>query len=207
MSMISVVVVDDHPVVRTGLTTVINSQKDMKVVAEGRHGKEAIELFRAHQPDVLMIDLRMPVMNGLDATVAIRGEFPDSRILVLTSFEAEEDAVRILAAGAMGFLSKDAVGEEMLQAIRAVRSGHRRVSAGMGAQLADRMTRSPLSCRELELLRCMARGGTNKELAAALGITEGTVKGHVNSILSKLAVTDRTMAVTTALQKGIIRLD
>jgi two-component system NarL family response regulator len=207
MSCISVMVTDDHPVVRMGLTALINGEADMKVVAEAGNGKEAVERFREHQPDVLLIDLRMPVMSGVDATIAIRGEFPDSRIIVLTTYDADEDVVRTLSAGAKGYLLKDSVGPEMLAAIRAVYAGQRRVSAAVGERLAERVNGSQLTMRELELLRLMARGGTNKDLAAALSITEGTVKGHVNNILGKLAVTDRTMAVTTALQRGIIRLD
>jgi len=205
--MISLLVADDHPVVRMGLTALINSQNDMKVVAEARNGKEAVELYRQHQPDVLTIDLRMPVMSGVDATIAIRNEFPHSRVLVLTTYEADEDVVRTLRAGAKGYLLKDSVGPQMLEAIRAVYAGERRVSPAVGARLADRVNGTPLTVRELELLRLMSRGGTNKDLAAALQVAEATIKGHVNNILSKLDVTDRTMAVTTALQRGIIHLD
>jgi two-component system NarL family response regulator len=139
--------------------------------------------------------------------VALRKEFPDSRIIVLTTYDADEDIVRTLGAGAKGYLLKDAVGPEMLEAIRAVHAGQRRVAAAVGARLAERVTGSELTVRELEVLRLLARGGTNKDLAKALSISEGTVKGHVNNILSKLGVTDRTMAVTTALQRGIIHLD
>jgi two-component system NarL family response regulator len=205
--VIRVIVADDHPVVRMGLVTLINGQEDMKVVAEAQNGKEAVDLYKAHQPDVLLIDLRMPVMSGVDATVAIRKEFPDSKIVVLTTYDADEDIVRTLGAGAKGYLLKDAVGPEMLEAIRAVHAGQRRVAAAVGARLAERVTGSELTVRELEVLRLLARGGTNKDLAKALSISEGTVKGHVNNILSKLGVTDRTMAVTTALQRGIIHLD
>jgi two-component system, NarL family, response regulator len=205
--MIRILVADDHPVVRVGLTTLISAQSDMTVVAEATNGKEAVDLYRQHQPDVLLIDLRMPVMSGVDATVAVRKEFPGSRILVLTTYDADEDIVRTLSAGALGYMLKDSVGPEMLEAIRAVHAGQRRVAASVGARLAERVTGSELTVRELEVLRLMARGGTNKDLAATLKISEGTIKGHVNNILSKLGVTDRTMAVTTALQRGIIHLD
>jgi two-component system, NarL family, response regulator len=204
---IRIIVADDHPVVRTGLITLISAQPDMKVVAEAANGKEAIELYRQHQPDVLLMDIRMPIMSGVDATIAIRAEFPQSRIIVLTTYEADEDIVRTLRAGAQGYLLKDTVGDEMLEAIRAVHAGQRRVAPAVGARLAERVTGAELTVRELEVLKLMSRGGTNKELASALSISEGTVKGHVNNILSKLGVTDRTMAVTTALQRGIIHLD
>jgi two-component system NarL family response regulator len=204
---IRILVADDHPVVRTGLITLISAQSDMKVVAEAANGKEAIELYRQHQPDVLLMDIRMPIMSGVDATIAIRNEFPHSRIIVLTTYEADEDIVRTLRAGAQGYLLKDTVGDEMLEAIRAVHAGQRRVAPAVGARLAERVTGAELTVRELEVLKLMSRGGTNKELATALSISEGTVKGHVNNILSKLGVTDRTMAVTTALQRGIIHLD
>jgi two-component system NarL family response regulator len=204
---IRVLVADDHPVVRTGLTTLIDGQADMTVVGAAENGKEAIELYRKHQPDVLLIDLRMPVMSGVDATVAIRAEFPHSHILVLTTYEADEDIVRTLKAGALGYLLKDTVGPEMLEAVRAVHAGQRRVSPAVAVRLAERASGSELTVRELEVLKLLARGGTNKDLAVSLSISEGTVKGHINNILSKLGVTDRTMAVTTALQRGIIQLE
>jgi two-component system, NarL family, response regulator len=204
---IRILLADDHPVVRTGLTTLIGTQADMKVVGEAANGREAIELYRQLQPDVLIMDIRMPVMSGVDATLIIRQEFPQSRIIVLTTYEADEDIVRTLRAGAQGYLLKDSVGDEMLEAIRAVYDGQRRVAPAVGARLAERVTGAELTVRELEVLKLMSRGGTNKELASALSISEGTVKGHVNNILSKLGVTDRTMAVTTALQRGIIHLD
>jgi len=207
VTRIRVMVADDHPVVRIGLTAIVNAQADMTVVAEARNGREAIDLYRQHHPDVLLIDLRMPVLNGLDAALAIRADFPGSRIIVLTTYDSDEDIVRALKAGVQGYLLKDSVGEAMLEAVRAVHAGHRRVAPEVGTRLADRVAGSELTPRELEVLKLLARGGTNKDLAAALAITEGTVKGHVNNILSKLCVTDRTMAAATALQRGIIRLD
>jgi len=204
---IRVMVADDHPVVRIGLTAIVSAQPDMTVVAEARNGREAIDFYRQHHPDVLLIDLRMPVLSGLDAALAIRADFPGSRIIVLTTYDSDEDIVRALKAGVQGYLLKDSVGEAMLEAVRAVHAGHRRVAPEVGTRLADRVAGSELTPRELEVLKLLARGGTNKDLAAALAITEGTVKGHVNNILSKLCVTDRTMAAATALQRGIIRLD
>jgi two-component system, NarL family, response regulator len=204
---IRILMADDHPVVRTGVRALIATQVDMEVVGEAVNGKEAVELFRQLQPDILLMDIRMPIMSGVDATVAIRAEFPQSRIIVLTTYEADEDIVRTLRAGAQGYLLKDMVGDDMLEAIRAVYGGQRRVAPAVGARLAERVTGAELTVRELEVLKLMSRGGTNKELASTLSISEGTVKGHVNNILSKLGVTDRTMAVTTALQRGIIHLD
>ena len=204
---IRVLVADDHPVVRIGLTAIVSAQPDMAVVGEARNGQEAIELYRKHRPDVLLIDLRMPVLGGLDAVLAIRAEFPTSRIIVLTTYDTDEDIVRALKAGVQGYLLKDSVGETMLEAVRAVHAGHRRVAPEVGTRLADRVAGSELTPRELEVLKLLARGGTNKDLAAALSITEGTVKGHVNNILGKLGVTDRTMAAAAALQRGIIRFD
>jgi two-component system NarL family response regulator len=202
-----VLVADDHPVVRVGLTTIVNAQPGMTVVGEARNGREAIELYRAHRPDVLLLDLRMPVLSGLDAVQAIRTEFPESRIIVLTTFDADEDIVRALKAGVQGYLLKDSVGDTLIEAIQAVHRGQRRLAAEVGQRLADRMAGAELTPRELEVLKLLARGGTNKDLATALSISEATVKGHVNNILSKLGVTDRTMAAAAALQRGIIRLD
>jgi two-component system NarL family response regulator len=205
--MIRILIADDHPVVRMGLTALINSEADMTVVGEAGNGRDALELYRKLTPDIVLMDLRMPIMGGVDTTVAMRTEFPQSRIIVLTTFDADEDIVRTLRAGARGYLLKDTVGEEMLDAIRAVHLGEKRVAPAVGARLAERVTGSELTVRELEVLKLMAKGGTNKDLATSLSISEGTVKGHVNNILSKLGVTDRTMAVTTALHRGIIHLD
>jgi two-component system, NarL family, response regulator len=204
---IRVEIADDHPVVRVGLRALIDAQPDMTVVGEAGNGREAIELFRQLAPDVLLIDLRMPVLSGVEATLALRQEFPESRIIVLTTYEADEDIMRTLRAGARGYLLKDSVGPEMLEAIRAVHAGQRRIAPSVAARLAERIGGEPLTTRELEVLRLLARGGTNKDLATALSITEGTVKGHLNNILSKLGVTDRTMAVITVLQRGIIHLE
>jgi two-component system, NarL family, response regulator len=206
-NVIRVIVTDDHPMVRRGLVTLVDAQPDMTVVAEARNGHEAIDQFRRHQPGVLLMDLKMPGMGGLEATIAIRNEFPDSRIVVLTTYDGDEDIVRLLAAGAAGYLLKDADEDEILAAIRRVYAGERHIAAAVGSRLAERMSGTELTLRELELLRLMSRGGSNKDLADALQITERTVKWHVTNILDKLGATDRTMAVAVAAQRGILRLD
>jgi two-component system NarL family response regulator len=204
---IRVLVADDHPLVRMGLAAIINDAPGMTVVAEARDGREAIDLYRTHKPDILLIDLRMPEVNGLEAIAAIRQEFPRSRIIVLTTYAADDEIVTALGAGAQGYLLKDAEGEETLAAIRAVHAGGRHLAAAVGARLAERVTSEGLTDRELEVLRLMARGGTNEALAAALGVRAGTVKWHVTHIMEKLGATDRTMAVSIALQRGIIHID
>jgi two-component system NarL family response regulator len=204
---IRILIVDDHPVVREGLAAIINRQPDMLVVAEANNGQQAIESFRQHALDVTLMDLRMPVVNGVEAITAIRKEFPDSRFIVLTTYDGDEDIFRALQAGAQGYLLKDMFREELLDAIRAVHAGRRRIPNAVATRLAERMSHTELTSRELEVLRLIAGGKSNKEIGAALDITEGTVKGHVNNILSKLNVSDRTQAVTTALQRGIVHLD
>src|SRR6185436_5384714 len=180
---------------------------DMEVIAQGINGQQALELYREHQPDITLMDLRMPVMSGVDAIAKIRGEFPDARIIVLTTYDGDEDIYRALQAGAQGYLLNDMFREELVEAIRAVHSGLRRIPTSVAAKLADRMGGSQLTARELEVLKLMARGKSNREIASELAITEGTVKGHVNNILSKLGVSDRTQAVTSALQRGIVHLE
>lgn len=204
---IRILIADDHPVVREGLTAIINRQPDMLVVDEASDGREALELYRQHSPDVLLIDLRMPVMNGVEAITAIRKEFPDSRFIVLTTYDGDEDIFRALQAGAQAYLLKDMFREELLEAIRTVRAGQRRIPTAVASRLAERIALNELTPRELDVMKLIARGKSNKEIGAALDITEGTVKGHVNSILGKLNVTDRTQAVTTAVQRGIVHLD
>lgn len=204
---IRVLIADDHFVVRAGLGTVINAEPDMTVVAEAVNGKQAFEMYRTSRPDVVLMDLRMPEMNGVEAIAAIRKEFPDSRIIVLTTYDGDEDIYRALQAGARAYILKDMVGDELLDAIRAVHAGQRRIPPAVAARLAERMPRSELTPRELEVLRLIVKGKSNKEIAAALFVTEGTVKIHVNNLLSKLGVSDRTQAVTAALQRGIVHLD
>jgi two-component system NarL family response regulator len=200
-------ITDDHFLVRLGLSTIINTQPDMTVVAEAGDGRQAIELFRQHRPDVTLMDLRMPEMGGIEAIQEIYKEFPDCRIIVLTTYDGDEDIYRALQSGARSYILKDMVGDELLDAIRAVHSGQRRIPPEIAARLAERMPRSELTPRELEVLRLIVKGKSNKEIANALFVTEGTVKVHVNNLLGKLGVTDRTQAVTAALQRGIVHLD
>src|SRR5262249_45096316 len=204
---IKVLVVDDHFVVRMGVTTLINTQSDMAVVAEGASGQQALELFRAHQPDVTLMDLRMPGMGGVEAISAIRAEYPEARIIVLTTYDGDEDIYRAFQAGARAYLLKDMHHDEMLGAIRAVHQGQRFIPPAIANRLSDRMARSELTSREMEVLRLIVKGMSNKEIAQALSIAEGTVKIHVNNVLGKLGVNDRTKAATTALQRGIVHLE
>lgn len=204
---IRVLIADDHFVVRAGLATVINSEPDMTVVAEAVNGKQAVALFSEHRPDVVLMDLRMPEMNGAEAITVIQKEFPDSRIIVLTTYDGDEDIYRALQAGARAYILKDMVGDEVIDAIRAVHAGQRRIPAAVAARLAERMPRSELTPRELEVLQLIVKGKSNKDIAAALFVTEGTIKIHVNNLLGKLGVSDRTQATTAAIQRGIVHLD
>ena len=204
---IRVLVVDDHFVVRMGLTTLINTQSDMTVVGEATNGKQAVELFRAEKPDVTLMDLRMPEMNGVEAITAIRNEYPDCRIIVLTTYDGDEDIYRAFQAGARAYLLKDMHRDELLEAIRSVYRGQRFIPPVVASSLADRMPRSELTSRELEVLKLIVKGMSNKEIASTLEITEGTVKVHVNNVLGKLGVSDRTKAATTAIQRGIVHLE
>ena len=204
---IRVLLADDHPVVREGLAAIINRQPDMLVIGEASNGRQAVELYRQHSPDVSLMDLRMPLMNGVEAITAIRREFPDSRFIVLTTYDGDEDIYRALRAGAQAYLLKDMFREELLEAIRTVHAGQRRIPGAVATRLAERMAGNELTAREGEVLQLIARGKSNREIATGLEITEGTVKGHVNNILSKLGVSDRTQAVTTAIQRGIVHLD
>ena len=203
---IRIIVVDDQAVVRQGFVALINTVADMAVVAEGTNGREAVELYREHQPDVLLMDLRMPVMGGVEAIAAIKREWPQARVIVLTAFDGDEDIYRSLQAGALGYLLKDMFFEELESAIRTVHAGGRRIPGVVAERLAERVGGSDLTGRELEVLRLIVAGRSNKEIGSDLKISEATVKSHVNSILSKLGVTDRTQAATTALQRGLVHL-
>jgi two-component system NarL family response regulator len=203
---IRVLVVDDHFVVRMGLTTLINTQSDMTVVGEAANGRQGVEFFRAEKPDVTLMDLRMPEMNGLEAITAIRTEQPDARIIVLTTYDGDEDIYRAFQAGARAYLLKDMHHDDLLGAIRAVHQGQRIIPPAIANRLAERMPRSELTAREHEVLTLIVKGMTNREIAGTLGISEGTVKIHVNNLLGKLGVSDRTKAATTALQRGIVHL-
>ena len=203
---IRVLLVDDHFVVRIGLAAIVNSESDMGVVGEASNGQQAVEMFSELSPDIVLMDLRMPVMGGVEATTTILRRHPLARILVLTTYDGDEDIYRALQAGARAYLLKDTPREELLRAIRAVCAGQRYIPAAIASRLADSMPRSDLTSREMEVLNLIVKGFSNKEIAAALGITEGTVKIHVNNIFSKLGVSDRTQAATTALQRGIVHL-
>ena len=203
---IRIIVVDDQAVVRQGFVSLINTVPDMEVIAEGTNGQQAVELYRAHSPDVVLMDLRMPVMGGVDAIKALRREFPSPRVIILTTFDGDEDIYRSLQAGAQGYLLKDMFFEELEDAIRTVHSGGRRIPGVVAERLAGRMSGSDLTARELEVLEQIVRGKSNKEIASALGISEATVKSHINNVLSKLDVTDRTQAATKALQRGLVHL-
>jgi two-component system NarL family response regulator len=206
MTPIRIMVVDDHPIIREGFGGMIATEPDMCLAAEAKSGEEAIALYRKHLPDVTLMDLRMPGMNGIDAIGAIRREFPQSRFIVLTTYDGDEDIYRALEAGARAYLLKDMLFDEILTTIRAVHSGQKRIPEVVGTRLAERLSATALSSRELEVLELLAKGRSNREVAADLAITEATVKGHVANILSKLSVSDRTQAVITALKRGLVHL-
>ncbi|HEY7635996.1 MAG TPA: response regulator transcription factor [Gemmatimonadales bacterium] len=206
-SPITVAAADDHPLVRAGIAAVIGAEPDMRFVAEAADGSEAVQLYRQLRPDVLLMDLRMPVMDGLAAIRAIVGEFPEARIVALTTYDGDEDVHRALEAGASGYLLKDMLRTEVLNTIRTVFRGKRSIPAPVAAKLAEHMPRVELTEREREVLQLVARGLSNKQIAEAIGRTEGTVKVHLKNIHEKLGVDDRTGAVTTGLRRGIIRLD
>jgi two-component system NarL family response regulator len=201
---IRVMVIDDQAVVRQGFVSLISTVSDMEIVAEGSNGREAVELFRQHQPDITLIDLRMPLMSGVEAIGEIRREFPGARIIVLTTYDGDEDIYRSVQAGAQGYLLKDMFFEELESAIRKVHGGARLIPGSVAERLAARMSSSELTSRELEVLRQIVDGKSNKEIANVLSISEATVKSHINNILSKLGVSDRTQAATRALQRGIV---
>src|SRR5215471_5837131 len=203
---IRILVVDDQFVVRMGLVSIIDAQPDMRVVAEAVNGRIAIELFRRHSPQITLMDLRMPVMDGIEATRSVISEFPEARIIILTTYEGEEDIYRALHAGARGYLLKDALRDELLSAIRAVHSGRKFIPPGIAARLAERIPMNDLTSRELEVLGLIVKGMNNADISAALSISKGTVKIHVNNILSKMGVSDRTQAATAAIKRGIVHL-
>jgi DNA-binding NarL/FixJ family response regulator len=203
---IRVLTVDDHQLLREGIAAVIESQEDMTLVAQASNGREAVESFRRLRPDVTLMDLRMPDMSGIEAITAIRSEFRDARIVVLTTYAGDAQAAAALKAGAVGYLLKSLVRKELLETIRAVHSGKRRVPPEIATEIAEHVADDALTAREVEVLRRVAAGKSNKLIAAELDISEGTVKTHMKSILPKLDASDRTHAVMIALKRGILDL-
>jgi DNA-binding NarL/FixJ family response regulator len=204
--MIGILSVDDHPLLREGIAALVNAESDMKLVAEAADGQQAIEKFRLHKPDVTLMDLQMPSLNGIEAIIGIRSEFPNARIIVLTTYAGDVQVLRAIKAGARGYVLKGHVIRELLDTIRAVHAGQRRIPPDLAAELADHAGEDQLSPREIDVLRLIAAGNANKQIAGRLGIAEDTVKSHVTNILSKLGANDRTHAVTTALRRGLIEL-
>jgi DNA-binding NarL/FixJ family response regulator len=204
--MIRVLSVDDHPLLREGIAGLVASQPDMELAAEASNGREAIEQFRKYLPDVTLMDLQMPEMSGIDAIGAIRAEFPEARIIVLTTYAGDVQVMRALKAGARAYLLKGLLRKELLETIRAVHAGQKRVPPEIASEIAEHATDDALTSREIEVLRLISGGNANKEIAAQLSITEETVKGHVKNILAKLGANDRTHAVTIGIKRGIIEL-
>jgi DNA-binding NarL/FixJ family response regulator len=204
--LIQVLIADDHVMVAQGLTTLLESQPDIRVIGRASNGQEALELFRQHQPDIVLMDLRMPQMGGVEATSAIRAQFKQARIIVLTTYDGDEDIYRGLRAGAKGYVLKDAEAQELLSAIRAVHAGQQYIPPAVGAKLAERMGIPELSARELEVLNLMARGKNNQEISAELSISESTVKFHTKNLMSKLGASDRAQVIVTALKRGAINI-
>jgi DNA-binding NarL/FixJ family response regulator len=205
-SQIRVLAVDDHPLVREGIAGLVGVQPDMTLVGEAANGRDAIQQFRTHRPDVTLMDLQMPEMNGLDALIAIRTEFPDAKVIMLTTYEGDVHILRALKAGALGYLLKNTLHSELMQTIRAVHAGRRSLSPEVSFQVAEHMGDEALTPAEVAVLRLIAAGNANKEIADQLRVTEDTVKGRVKSILSKLDANDRTHAAIIGLRRGIIDL-
>lgn len=204
--MIRVLSVDDHPLLRRGIAALIGIQTDMEVVAEACNGREALEQFRRHRPDITLMDLQMPQMTGIDAIGAIRAEFPEARIIMLTTHAGDVQVSRALKAGARAYLLKGSLRNELLETIRAVHAGQKRVSSEVAAELAEHSTDDALTPREVNVLRLAAKGNANKEIGAQLSLTEETVKSHMRNILAKLEAKDRTHAVAIGAKRGIIDL-
>jgi DNA-binding NarL/FixJ family response regulator len=203
---IRILSVDDHPIILQGIAGLIAVESDMQIVAEAANGREALQQFRKHRPDVTLMDLQMPEMSGLDATTAIRAEFPDARIIVLTTYAGDVQALRALKVGARAYLLKSSLRRELLDTIRAVHSGKKSISAEVSVQLAEYAAQEALTPLEVDVLRLIAEGKANKEIAGRLSLNEDAVKRQVRSILSKLDASDRTHAVTIGLRRGIIEL-
>jgi DNA-binding NarL/FixJ family response regulator len=206
-SLIRILTVDDHPLLRKGIAALVNAEDDLKLVAEASNGKEAVEAFRSHQPDVTLMDLQMPEVDGLEAINAIRRFSPEARIIVLTTYSGDVQVLRALKAGAKAYILKSHMHKELLDAIRAVHAGQKLVPPEIARELANHATDDQLSEREIEVLRLISAGNSNKQIADRLSIGEGTVKTHVANLTSKLGANDRTHAVTIGLKRGIIELD
>jgi len=205
-SPIRILVVDDHPIVRQGVAGLVGGQPDMSIVGQASNGREAIQQFRAHHPDVVVMDLQMPEMNGLDALMAIRDEVPEARIIMLTTYTGDAQVLRAMKAGARGYLLKSALHKELLEAIRAVHSGRKLLSAEASFEVAEHATDDALTPAEVRVLQLIAQGNANKEIAEQLSLSEETVKGQVRNILSKLGARDRTHAAMIGLKRGIIEV-
>ena len=203
---IRILIVEDNHVVRQGLVALIKSVDDMEVVAEAADGRQGVDLHRKHRPDVTIMDLRLPLLGGVEAIQEIRQITPNARVIVLTTFDGDENIYRALQAGARGYLLKDMFGEELMDAIRAVHAGKTRIPAVVAQRLAERMRGPELTSREMDVLRLIVGGKSNKEIGGALHISEATVKTHINNLLGKLGVSDRTQAATSAIQRGIVEL-
>jgi DNA-binding NarL/FixJ family response regulator len=204
--LIRILTVDDHPLLRNGIAALVNAEPDLKLVAEASNGKEAIDAFRVHRPDVTLMDLQMPEVDGLEGIEAIRREFPEARIIVLTTYSGDTRVLRALKAGAKGYILKGHVHKELLDTIRAIHAGQKRIPPEIATELADHATDDALTEREIAVLRLIANGNSNKQIADHLSIGEATVKSHVTNILSKLGANDRAHAVTIGLKRGIIEL-
>ena len=205
-AQIRILAVDDHALVRQGIAVLVGTQPDMTLVAEASNGREAIQQFRTHRPDVTLMDLQMPEMNGFDAIVAIRGEFPDAKIVVLTTYQGDVQILRSLKAGAQGYLLKNTFHKELVETIRAVHAGRKALSPEASYEIAEHATDDALTPAEISVLRLIAAGNANKQIADQLKITEETVKSRVKSILSKLGANDRTHAAMIGMKRGIIEL-
>ena len=204
--MIRILSVDDHALLREGISALVGNQSDMELVAEACNGREAVELFRKHQPDIALMDLQMPEMGGIDALSAIRGEFPEARVIVLTTYTGDIQVMRAMKAGARAYLLKGLLRKELIETIRAVHAGQRRMAPEIAAEVAEHSTDQALTAREVDVLRLIAGGNANKEIATLLSISEETVKGYVKNILAKLGAKDRTHAVVIGLKRGVIEL-
>jgi DNA-binding NarL/FixJ family response regulator len=204
---IRVMLVDDHLAFRKGMAALIESEPDLRVIAEAGDGAKALEIYRQHQPDVVLMDLRLPGMGGVEAIIAIRKEFPDARVIVLTTFDMDEDIFRAMQSGAKSYLLKDTPEDELSETIRAVHAGKQVLPRGVAERLAERQKRADLSEREVEALQLLIKGRSNKEIGAALFISEDTVKAHLKTLFSKLQVKDRTEAAISAIKHGIVHLE